>query len=134
MDFKWITARAMARGYKVLLFQLNPTPKVWATVPDAQIADAFSIALTQVAKRFSENSDGKVRAEQVLLSLMAEVQKTSVKLMKLEADPTQEMSPEDKALLKRLHDLTEAHLREVNDDEIPPVDEVHYVKRNGGNS
>lgn len=73
MRFDGMLQRAQEKGLKLLLIQLYPRPKLYATMPDKEFTKSFGTAIALAAKRFSENSKGKYSPEEVLQSMFADI-------------------------------------------------------------
>jgi hypothetical protein len=73
MKFDGMINRAKDRGVKLLLVQLNPSPRFYSTVPDKEISRSLGAAMAIVAKTFADKSNGKYKPGMVLEKLLLDV-------------------------------------------------------------
>jgi AAA+ ATPase superfamily predicted ATPase len=110
MDFQTIMSRARRKGHNAVLIEMNPEVKFRSTLAnDGLLPIAFALGAIEVAKKFSENSQGKMQPEEVLMSLLEEIKQNALSLMTMGEEPgTLDLTEEEKALLAKVDLLTSA--------------------------
>lgn len=85
MRFDGMLQRAKEKKIKLLLIRLNPQAKIYATLPDKEITKAFGVGLMIAAKKFAENSNGKLTEEQVFEAMLADIGRQGMLAMRQES-------------------------------------------------
>jgi hypothetical protein len=90
MRFDGVLQRAKDRGIKMLMIQLNPSPRLYSTMSDKDMTSSLGMAMALVARKFSENSKGKYSPEVVLEKMFLDVKIHATSILPKLGDQTAE--------------------------------------------